>query len=245
MSLGLSNLQLADAIEQWMRCESPTHEPERVAAMAQMVADEAKRLGLAAQLIPTHSKVGPILHISHRKAGDTRKAALIIGHMDTVHPVGTLERNPCRVEGDRMYGPGGYDMKAGLYLALKAFGEVAASGQLARPIDMLLVPDEETGSHASRATIEAMASDAAYALVAEPARAERGMCVTARKGLGIMRLLVCGHPSHAGVAHQKRPQRHSRNGASSIETRSHDRLRAWRHRKRRHHQGRQRHQHRA
>jgi glutamate carboxypeptidase len=94
-------------------------------------------------------------------------------------------------------------MKAGAYLALSAMTGLSAPGATQLPIDFLLVPDEETGRHASRPHIERFAAGAKYGLVCEPARAERGLCVTARKGTGMLRLSVKGRPAHAGVAHQK------------------------------------------
>ncbi|WP_413463448.1 M20 family metallopeptidase [Acidovorax radicis] len=159
--------------------------------------------GLQATVTPFGPSVGPLLHISNRAAGDARPGLLILGHSDTVHPIGTLQANPCRIEGDRFYGPGGYDMKAGIYLALTALRDLAAAGATALPVDFVIVPDEETGSHASRPHIEAFARNARYTLVCEPARANGGKCVTARKGTGMLRLGVKGRAAHAGVQHEK------------------------------------------
>lgn len=193
--------QLAAGIQSWLRIESPTASPQNVAAMAALVEQHAKKLGLQTTL----SSLGdtPLLHISNRATGDLRQGVLILGHLDTVHPVGTLLQNPCRIEGDRLYGPGSYDMKAGIYLALQALGQSSPPGATALPIDLVLVPDEETGSHQSRASIEAFARKSRYAFVCEPARAGGGKCVTARKGIGMLRLKVHGTPAHAGVDHQK------------------------------------------
>ena len=170
--------------------------------MAAMVERHAKAAGLAAQLTSLGDQTGPLLYISNRAAGDGRAGILVLAHLDTVHPLGTLQQNPCRIEGDRLYGPGGYDMKGGIYLALTALGQLAAPGSTELPVDFLLVPDEETGSCHSRASIERYARQACYALVCEPARADAGKCVTARKGTGMLRLKVQGRPAHAGVQHE-------------------------------------------
>ncbi|WP_459616631.1 M20 family metallopeptidase [Bordetella sp. 2513F-2] len=195
--------QLVAGIQAWMRCESPTSSPAGVAAMADMVAEHARALGLKATVTPLGDHVGPLLEVTNRAEGDTRPGILVLAHLDTVHPIGTLDDNPIRIEGDRLYGPGGYDMKAGTYIALSAMAGLDQPGSTRLPIDFLMVPDEETGSHASRVHIERLAATARYGLVCEPARAERGMCVTARKGTGMLRLGVKGVPAHAGVAHQK------------------------------------------
>ncbi|HEY0295814.1 MAG TPA: M20 family metallopeptidase [Bordetella sp.] len=195
--------QLVAGIIAWMQCESPTSSPAGVAAMAEITAGYARQQGLKAAVTPLGENVGPMLYATNRAEGDTRPGLLILAHMDTVHPVGTLDDNPIRIEGDRLYGPGGYDMKAGTYIALSAMAGLGAPGATALPIDFLMVPDEETGSHASRPQIEKFAAGAKYCLVCEPARADTGMCVTARKGTGMLRLGVKGMPSHAGVAHQK------------------------------------------
>ncbi|MEG0974121.1 MAG: M20 family metallopeptidase [Comamonas sp.] len=198
--------QLVDGISEWMRCESPSSDPAALARMAEMMRAQAASLGLTANVIETRVGDGPalpLLHVTNRAAGDTRQGLLILGHLDTVHPIGMLNDNPIRIEGDRLYGPGGYDMKAGVYLALTAMGAAATPGSTPLPLDLLVVPDEEVGSHASRKHIEAFASNAKYCLVAEPARANGGRCVTARKGTGMLRLGVKGLASHAGVAHDK------------------------------------------
>ncbi|ARP97234.1 peptidase [Bordetella genomosp. 13] len=185
-----------------MRCESPTNSPAGVAAMADIVATHARALGLRVDVTPLGERTGPLLYATNRAEGDTRPGILVLAHLDTVHPIGTLDDNPIRIEGDKLYGPGGYDMKAGIYLVLSAMTGLAEPGATRLPIDFLMVPDEETGSHASRQHIERFARNARYGLVCEPARANGGKCVTARKGTGMLRLGVKGRPAHAGVQHQ-------------------------------------------
>jgi glutamate carboxypeptidase len=198
-----TSAELAAGIAAWIRCESPSSSRDGIAAMAAIAERHARDAGLATDVRSLGDDTGPLLHVTNRAANDGRKGILILGHLDTVHPLGTLSANPCRVEGDRLYGPGGYDMKAGIYLALTALGRLSKPGSTALPVDMLLVPDEETGSHRSRASIERHARASRYALVCEPARADRGRCVTARKGTGMARITVHGRPAHAGVDHAK------------------------------------------
>lgn len=198
-----SSAELAAGIRSWIECESPTRSPAGVAAMAAMIEGEARAAGLSATVTPLGDATGPLLYVTNRAAGDTRPGILILAHMDTVHPIGTLKENPPRIEGDKLYGPGGYDMKGGIYLALTALGRLAKPGSTRLPVDFLMVPDEETGSHASRASIETYARNARYGLVCEPARANGGKCVTARKGTGMLRLKVKGQAAHAGVQHEK------------------------------------------
>ena len=138
------------------------------------------------------------------RAGPQREApaTLVMSHLDTVHPVGTLTRDlPLKREGDRLYGPGVYDMKGGAYLALEAFKDVARRGTAARPLVFLVTPDEEIGSPLTRPIIEDFAKRAAVALVTEPAR-DGGKVVTSRKGVGRFDVHVEGRPAHAGSRHQ-------------------------------------------
>lgn len=195
--------QLVAGIQEWIRCESPSNSPAGVAAMAERVRAQAAAAGLRTEVTPLGEEVGPLLYVGNRAPDDGRPGILILGHLDTVHPIGTLQENPCRIEDDRLYGPGVYDMKAGIYLALAALGGLAQAGTTRLPVDFLMVPDEETGSHASRPSIERYAARAKYALVCEPARPNGGKCVTARKGTGMLRLGVKGRPAHAGMQHEK------------------------------------------
>ncbi len=192
---------LVQQIERWTRLESPSHDQAALQAMAALISQDARELGLAVQAVDMGDAGAPLLHIHNRSDGDEREGILVLGHYDTVHPLGTLEKNPVRREDDRLYGPGIYDMKAGVCLALSALGAVA--GQTRLPVDMVLLPDEETGSHLSRPHTEAFARRSRYALVCEPARVEEGRCVTARKGTGFIQLAARGRPAHAGIQHQK------------------------------------------
>jgi len=203
MPLNPSTEQLVAGIQTWMRCESPSNSPQGIAAMVALAEQQAQAAGLRTQVISLGEKTGPLLHISNRADNDDRAGVLVLAHLDTVHPIGTLQQNACRIEGDRLYGPGGYDMKGGAYLVLCALSQFAVPGSTALPVDFLLSPDEETGSRHSRPWIERYARKARYALVCEPARADAGKCVTARKGTGELHLKVRGRPAHAGVQHEK------------------------------------------
>ena len=191
-------------LQDWIACESPSADTAAVTRMMELVARRAQAKGLRTESIQLAGTPAPALLVSNRAAGDDRAGILIIGHLDTVHPAGTLARNGWRCVDDRLYGPGIYDMKAGVYLALEALGELqAAGGRTALPVDMLLVPDEEIGSIHSRTLTEDWARRSRYGLVCEPARARTGYCVTARKGTGMLRVVAHGRPSHAGVQHDK------------------------------------------
>ncbi len=127
---------------------------------------------------------------------------LILCHIDTVHPIGTLQQSPIRREGPRYYAPGALDMKAGLVIALCAIQLLHRQNRLSRPIKLLLTSDEEIGSPHSRSIIERQAADAQLVLVTEPATPE-GAVKTARKGGAKYTLAVEGRASHAGVAPQQ------------------------------------------
>lgn len=212
-SLSELNETLRQQIIRWVELESPSHDASALQAMAVLILDEIKNSALQVEQIPLSPETGPLLHIHNRAPQDQRPGILILGHYDTVHPIGTLEQNPCRQEGDKLYGPGIYDMKSGIVLALSALQELATPTDTALPIDLLLVPDEETGSHYSREAIEAFAKKAKYTLVCEPARVEEGRCVTARKGTGTITITAHGRPAHAGVQHER--------GRSAIEEIAH------------------------
>lgn len=191
---------LLHQIQSWIEIETPSHDPAAVATLARLVQADALAAGLTANLQSLGEEVGPLLTVSNRAPGDVRPGILVLAHLDTVHPLGSLARNPLRVEGDRVFGPGGFDMKAGACVALTALKNVSARQAHRLPIDMLFVPDEEIGSAKSRPLIESAARHARYALVGEPARAG-GRCVTARKGIGALRMQAHGCAAHAGLQH--------------------------------------------
>ena len=194
---------LARELSTWIECESPSNDPAAVHRMAQIVVTKARAAGLTVTLSEIGDTKLPMIVATNRAPGDTRQGLLLLAHIDSVHPIGTLKTNPCRIEDDKLYGPGAFDMKGGAFLALTALGEFSKPDSTKLPVDFLLVPDEEVGSHASRAYIEDFAKKARYALVPEPARPNGGRCVTGRKGTGMLKLICTGRPSHAGMAHEK------------------------------------------
>lgn len=187
-------------LERWIREESPTHAPAAVNRMMDLVAADVAEAPIAVERVPGRQGLGDTLIL--RAGPETRQpAVLVMSHLDTVHPLGTLAHDlPVRVEGDRLYGPGVYDMKGGAYLALEAFKAVARAGTALRPLVFLVTPDEEIGSPTTRDLIEDFGSRSAYALVTEPGR-DGGKVVTSRKGVGRFEVHVEGRPSHAGSRH--------------------------------------------
>lgn len=133
------------------------------------------------------------------RLGGRGAPVLVLGHFDTVWPVGTLDRMPIRRDGDRCYGPGIFDMKAGIAIALTAVAALRATNTSARPVTLLWTTDEEIGSGTSRAVIEAEAQRAEAVLVLEPGLGPEGALKTARKGCGEFEIVVDGIAAHAGV----------------------------------------------
>ena len=130
---------------------------------------------------------------------DNSKPILVLGHFDTVYPLGTLATMPCHVAEGRLHGPGVLDMKSGIALMLYAIAALQAwHGALPRPVTVFLVSDEEVGSYSSRKITEALARESAAVLVLEPA-GPRGAVKTARKGVGEYVLKVKGVAAHAGL----------------------------------------------
>jgi glutamate carboxypeptidase len=127
------------------------------------------------------------------------KPLMLLGHLDTVWPVGTLGRMPFRVRKGRAWGPGVLDMKGGLVMALTALEVLVEARRLVRPVIFLLNSDEETGSEHSRALSEALALQCSSVFVLEPAQGLDGAYKTARKGVGQYHLRVNGVAAHSGV----------------------------------------------
>ena len=124
---------------------------------------------------------------------------MLLGHLDTVWPLGTLKKMPFRLRGGRAWGPGVLDMKAGVVMAITALRLLSEADRLARPVILLLNSDEETGSECSRALIESVASKCGSVFVLEPAQGLAGAYKTARKGVANYHLQVHGIAAHSGV----------------------------------------------
>jgi len=188
-------------IRGWVEIESPTTVPAAVNRMVDHVEQSYGGTGAQLERIPGRDGFGDHL-IARSPWGQANRGILILSHLDTVHPIGFIDRLPFRVEGDIAYGPGIYDMKAGAFMSFHAFREMArlkGGGEL--PVTHLYVSDEEVGSPTSREVIEREARNAKYVLVTEPAR-EGGKIVTARKGTARFELHVKGQPAHSGSRHQ-------------------------------------------
>lgn len=198
--------EILAGIRTWIEIESPTDVPEAMARMATQVQTDYEAIGLKVDRFSGRNGMGDHLLVTADAhcppEAASGKGILVLSHMDTVHPIGTLTGPlPYRVEGDRAYGPGAEDMKGGAYLALAAIRQIQREGgRTSLPIRHLIVSDEEMGSGTSREHIEREAKRARYVLVTEPARSG-GKIVTARKGCGDFRVTVKGLAAHAGVEH--------------------------------------------
>jgi glutamate carboxypeptidase len=176
-----------------VECESPSRDIAQLEKNAAIISDLMyKHLGHAPELID--SPVGP--HIHWKGGGEPR--VLILGHHDTVHPVGTLERLPFGVANGVATGPGVFDMKAGVIQAIYAVGSLPDASH----VEMLFTADEEIGSRASRALLEERALACGAALVLEPS-ADGGALKIGRKGTGTITLTIEGRASHAGLEPEK------------------------------------------
>lgn len=189
---------ILDGIRRWVEIETPTEAPGQVNKLATMVAEGYRDLPATIERVAGHSGCGD--HILARSSwGQDAPGILVLSHLDTVHPLGFIQRLPFRIEGDRAFGPGIYDMKGGAYLAYHAFAQLCATPERSPlGVTQLYVSDEEIGSPTSRALIEEEGRRAKYVLVTEPAR-DGGKIVTGRKGVGRFEIFVKGLPAHAGT----------------------------------------------
>lgn len=191
---------MIEGMRRWVEIESPTYDSAAVNRVMDVVMDDVRNLSLQVERIAGRKGFGDTLAVRTDRAG-TAGGILILSHLDTVHPVGTLTRLPFRREGNRLFGPGLYDMKGGAYLALEALRRALRAGSLRLPVTHLFTPDEEIGSPTTRALIEAEAKRASYVLVTEPAR-DGGKVVTSRKGVARFDVMATGRPAHAGSRHE-------------------------------------------
>ncbi len=188
--------RLLEELKGWVLHETPTTDPKAINGLVDKAEAELAAVGAALERIPGRDGRGD--HLVARTPGEGAPV-VIAGHLDTVWDHGTLATSmPWRVEGDKAFGPGIYDMKAGSFLAFHAVREILRQKtRTKRPVTLLLTADEEVGSPTSRAAIEAAARGACAVLIPEPA-SPNGACVTARKGVGRFVVKVHGVSAHAG-----------------------------------------------
>jgi len=191
-----------EAVEALVRLESPSDDKAAVDRCGAELAERLTRIGL--EVTPVRQTASGD-HLRARrssprpeKTDSTRPQILLLGHFDTVWPVGTLERMPLREQDGRLHGPGIFDMKSGIAVAMLAIRALDEVGEVTPNVSMLWTADEEIGSLTSRALIEESARESRAVLVLEPSLPGGG-AKTSRKGVGEFDLLVHGISAHAGL----------------------------------------------
>lgn len=199
----ITEAALLDELRAWVEVESPTDRPDQVNRLADLAEARLRAMGAAIERTPGREGCGDIL-IGRIPGEANGPGILLLGHLDTVHAVGTLAaHNPWRVEDGRAYGPGAYDMKGGNVIAFGALAHLHATGQRPKlPVTVMMIPDEEIGSPTSREAIEAEGRRARVVLVVEPSGGG-GALTVARHGMVRYFLRTTGVPAHAGAEHEK------------------------------------------
>jgi len=193
--------EMLGILQRAVEIESPSDDKAALDRCGQFLAGEFERLG------------GKVTLYRQKAAGDHLKAAfagrdrakplLLLGHFDTVWPMGTLVGMPFRLKDGRVFGPGVLDMKAGIVMMMFALRALRSLTQSHRPVTILLDTDEEVGSTTGRPLVEATAKECEAVLVLEPAQGMSGCLKTARKGVGDFTIRVTGRAAHAGVDFEK------------------------------------------
>ena len=193
--------EILAGIQEWVEIETPTNDAAAVNRLMDKVAADFDALGARVERIPGRDGYGDLISARTPWGGDG-PGVLVLSHLDTVHPLGTIEHQPFKVEGDIAYGPGIYDMKGGAFLGFNAYRHlVRQDATTPLPVTFLYVSEEEVGSPFSRDRIKEEAGRARYVLVTEPAR-EGGKIVTARKGSARFTIKATGQAAHSGARHQ-------------------------------------------
>jgi glutamate carboxypeptidase len=199
--------EIVSTIRELVEIESPSDNKAAVDRLAEVVGQKFAAIGGQTH-VHRAAKFGNHLQVDFASnssaAASAAKPVLLLGHYDTVYPLGTLASMPCRVLDNKLTGPGVLDMKAGIALMLQAIAALKeVHGDVPRPISVLLVSDEEVGSDSSRPVTESLARKSAAVLVLEPSYGPHGAVKTARKGVGEYQVKVTGKASHAGLDFEK------------------------------------------
>jgi glutamate carboxypeptidase len=195
--------QIVQTIRQLVEIESPTDNKQAVDQLSALLAGRFEALGGHAKFHRVQDS-GDHLQVDFAGTGGG-KPVLLLGHLDTVYPMGTLATMPCRIADGRLWGPGAFDMKSGIAFMLHAIEALREwnEDKLQRPVTVLLVSDEEVGSDTSRVITESLAKKSAAVLVLEPSHGPKGAVKTARKGIGEYVLTVTGKAAHSGLDFKK------------------------------------------
>ena len=193
-------------LKRLVETESPSHDKAAVDRVGALVAGEARRLGALVEVIPSQQTGDHILAYFAQSGAvgeveANHKPTLLLCHMDTVFPLGTLDKFPYRESDEKIAGPGTLDMKGGIVIALAAI-EAAVQSGIKRPVMLLCTSDEEIGSLTSRAHIERLARESELVLVLEGGLVD-GSLKTWRKGVGEFRVRTKGRAAHSGGDHEK------------------------------------------
>ena len=195
--------EMLRTLEAFVGAESPSTDKAAAHVCAQVIALEWRKRGVRVELIEQKHR-GAHVRITYGSSRTARGQLLVLGHYDTVYATGTLARMPFRIATGKIYGPGVFDMKAGIVQALFALDALGSGGgALKKRIVLLWTSDEEIGSESSRKLIELEAKRSDAVFVLEPALGAKGLLKTARKGVGEAELIVHGRASHAGLAPEK------------------------------------------
>ena len=184
-------------VRRYVEIETPSGAASEIVRLSQLIEQELRAVG--ASLEPYDAPGLGRNIVAEVPGRELAEPLLVLAHLDTVHPLGTLAQRPFRIEGGRAYGPGIYDMKAGLATTVEALTWLQERGVFPRrPVRLLITCDEEIGSHSSRPLIELHARGAAAVLVPEPSTPDGGV-KTFRKGVSTYRVEAFGRAAHAGI----------------------------------------------
>src|SRR5438309_1276561 len=200
--------EMLSLLRHMVEIESPSDDKAAVDRMGAFLAEVFERFGGQVTFYPqqaagNHLKAEFAGGAPGGASGGAAKPVLLLGHFDTVWPMGTLAKMPFHVKDGRAFGPGVYDMKAGIAMMIFALRALKETGAAHRPVTIVLDTDEEVGSTTGRPIVEATAKDCEAVLVLEPSQGPQGHLKTSRKGVGDITIRVRGRASHSGVDFEK------------------------------------------